>query len=128
MSTQLSLVKQALIKIEELESKLKYYEAMHSEPIAIVGMGCRFPGDVNTPAAYWELLQAGISTVSEAPLTGRVRKTWPKRARGASGATVAGVSTEVEDGEEPQPHRSATPTQSSLCLISGNMTLEQTIL
>ena len=63
----LSPIKQALIKIEELKSKLKQYEAMQHEPIAIVGMGCRFPGDANTPAAYWELLRTGVSAVSETP-------------------------------------------------------------
>ena len=66
-TTPLSPIKRALIKIEELEAKLKQYEAMQHEPIAIVGMGCRFPGDANTPAAYWELLRTGVSTVGEAP-------------------------------------------------------------
>jgi hybrid polyketide synthase/nonribosomal peptide synthetase ACE1 len=27
------------------------------EPIAIVGSGCRFPGEANTPSKLWELLQ-----------------------------------------------------------------------
>jgi hypothetical protein len=37
------------------------------EPIAIVGMGCRFPGDVNSPGDLWKLLtdaRSGICEVS----------------------------------------------------------------
>lgn len=37
------------------------------EPIAIVGIGCRLAGDVNTPAAFWRLLLAGGSAVGEVP-------------------------------------------------------------
>ncbi|MFC4469420.1 SDR family NAD(P)-dependent oxidoreductase [Streptomyces xiangluensis] len=29
------------------------------EPLAIVGMACRFPGDVSTPEEFWELMLAG---------------------------------------------------------------------
>ena len=39
------------------------------EPIAIVGIGCRFPGGADDPAAYWELLAAGRDAV--APLADR---------------------------------------------------------
>ncbi|MFJ1749253.1 type I polyketide synthase, partial [Streptomyces sp. NPDC088116] len=38
------------------------------EPIAIVGMGCRFPGGVDSPEALWELLAAGGEGVSEFPV------------------------------------------------------------
>lgn len=38
-----------------------------SEPIALVGIGCRFPGGANTPAAYWELILRGGSGVVEVP-------------------------------------------------------------
>src|SRR5439155_923217 len=38
-----------------------------AEPIAIVGMGCRFPGAVASPDAYWRLLTDGIDAISEVP-------------------------------------------------------------
>lgn len=34
------------------------------EPIAIIGLGCRFPGAKN-PAAFWELLQKAVDAVTE---------------------------------------------------------------
>ena len=39
------------------------------EPIAIVGMGCRFPGGVASPAAYWRLLRDGVDAIDELPKT-----------------------------------------------------------
>ncbi|HEY9405602.1 MAG TPA: type I polyketide synthase, partial [Pyrinomonadaceae bacterium] len=36
------------------------------EPIAIIGLGCRFPGAKN-PAAFWELLRNGVDAVTEIP-------------------------------------------------------------
>ncbi|MGN9789422.1 beta-ketoacyl synthase N-terminal-like domain-containing protein, partial [Nonomuraea sp. ZG12] len=38
------------------------------EPIAIVSMGCRFPGDVRDPESLWDLLAAGGDAVTELPL------------------------------------------------------------
>jgi 6-methylsalicylic acid synthase len=37
------------------------------EPIAVVGIGCRVAGAVDTPAALWEFLLAGRSDVREVP-------------------------------------------------------------
>ena len=38
-----------------------------NEAIAIVGMGCRFPGGVGSPDAFWELLSAGTDAITEVP-------------------------------------------------------------
>ena len=39
----------------------------HDEPIAIVGMGLRLPGDADTPEKYWDLLRHGVDAISEVP-------------------------------------------------------------
>jgi myxalamid-type polyketide synthase MxaB len=39
---------------------------MSLEPIAIVGIGCRFPGAKN-PEAFWQLLCEGVEAISEVP-------------------------------------------------------------
>ncbi|MBP2658535.1 MAG: amino acid adenylation domain protein [Firmicutes bacterium] len=36
------------------------------EPIAIIGIGCRFPG-ANGPKAFWDLLKDGVDAISERP-------------------------------------------------------------
>jgi acyl transferase domain-containing protein len=37
------------------------------EPIAIVGMGCRLPGEVESPEGYWKLLSDGVDAVGKVP-------------------------------------------------------------
>ncbi|MFE9069438.1 SDR family NAD(P)-dependent oxidoreductase, partial [Streptomyces violaceusniger] len=41
--------------------------ATDDEPIAIVGMGCRFPGGVRTPEELWQLLISGGDAISGLP-------------------------------------------------------------
>src|SRR3954454_23808505 len=38
-----------------------------AEPIAIIGIGCRFPGGANDPAQFWRLLTDGVDAVSGVP-------------------------------------------------------------
>lgn len=41
--------------------------ASAAEPIAIVGLGCRLPGGIETPDALWESLLGGVEAVREVP-------------------------------------------------------------
>ncbi|MDQ7070540.1 MAG: SDR family NAD(P)-dependent oxidoreductase, partial [Rhodobacterales bacterium] len=45
------------------------------EPLAIVGIGCRFPGGGDTPDAFWKLLSNGVDTMSDVP-AGRWDSGW----------------------------------------------------
>jgi acyl transferase domain-containing protein len=36
-------------------------------PIAIIGVGCRFPGGAQSPQKLWEILTAGTNTWSHVP-------------------------------------------------------------
>ncbi len=38
-----------------------------AEPIAIIGIGCRFPGGVNSPGSFWELLKNEVDAIREIP-------------------------------------------------------------
>lgn len=37
------------------------------EPIAVIGIGCRFPGDANSPREFWEMLVKGSDAIREIP-------------------------------------------------------------
>ncbi|WP_369172895.1 SDR family NAD(P)-dependent oxidoreductase [Streptomyces sp. R28] len=47
--------------------RLKAVEDAAREPIAIVSMGCRFPGGVTSPEDLWRLLESGTDAVSGLP-------------------------------------------------------------
>jgi len=40
---------------------------MKLEPIAVIGIGCRFPGGVENPETFWQLLRDGIDAITEVP-------------------------------------------------------------
>jgi acyl transferase domain-containing protein len=67
----LSPTKRALLAIKDLQAKVEALEqaldqAKH-EPIAIVGIGCRFPGADN-PAEFWQLLHDGQDAITDIPI------------------------------------------------------------
>ncbi|MBV8587317.1 MAG: acyltransferase domain-containing protein, partial [Verrucomicrobia bacterium] len=51
----------------ELNSRLERFEQRTPEPIAVVGVGCRFPGGANDPDSFWRLLIEGRDAIVEVP-------------------------------------------------------------
>lgn len=64
---ELSPMKRAIVEIRELRARLADSEARAREPIAIVGMGLRFPGGASDPASFWRLLADGVDAIGEVP-------------------------------------------------------------
>ena len=65
--SELTPVKRALLAVEDMRRRLDAAEARRHEPIAIVGMACRFPGAADDPDAFWQLLRDGVDAVGEVP-------------------------------------------------------------
>jgi len=63
----LSPTKRALLALKEMQAKLDATERSKTEPIAIIGLGCRFPGGSNDPEAFWQLLRNGVDAIAEVP-------------------------------------------------------------
>ncbi len=67
----LSPVKRALQEIRELRSRLAAAEsaafAAQHDPIAIVGVGMRFPGGVVDAQSFWNLLATGTDAITDIP-------------------------------------------------------------
>lgn len=64
--TELSPLKRALLAIERLQDRVEQLEGARREPLAVVGMGCRFPAG-DGPDAYFEALRAGVDAVRSRP-------------------------------------------------------------
>lgn len=61
------LLLKAMETIERLEERVKAAETSLQEPIAVIGIGCRFPGGADGPDAYWNLLDEGRDAVIDVP-------------------------------------------------------------
>jgi acyl transferase domain-containing protein/pimeloyl-ACP methyl ester carboxylesterase/acyl carrier protein len=62
-----SQVKQALRALEKMQAKLDAVTRARTEPIAIIGIGCRFPGGGTGPETFWKMLRNGVDAVREVP-------------------------------------------------------------
>ncbi|MDE5117737.1 MAG: type I polyketide synthase, partial [Trichodesmium sp. St2_bin2_1] len=52
---------------KEAKTRIEALEYTTTEPIAVVGMACRFPGGANSPQKLWQLLSDGVDAITEIP-------------------------------------------------------------
>ncbi|WP_394831622.1 type I polyketide synthase [Pendulispora rubella] len=64
----LDYLRRATLKLHGAEERLRRIESERNEPIAIVAVGCRYPGAVRDEESFWRLLDEGIDAVTEVPL------------------------------------------------------------
>lgn len=63
--------KRALLE-KRLKEKSEKKEPLAPEPLAVIGMSCRFPGGAHGTAAFWHLLKNGVDAIREVP-----EERWP---------------------------------------------------
>ena len=67
MTKPLVSARESLEIIHHLEKRLARAESVFKEPVAIVGMGCRFPGGGESPESFWRFLESGGDGIGEIP-------------------------------------------------------------
>ncbi|HEV2147238.1 MAG TPA: polyketide synthase, partial [Longimicrobiaceae bacterium] len=62
-----AMLERAYLELRTARARLASLEQARTEPIAIVGMACRFPGGADTPERFWEILRDGVDAVRTVP-------------------------------------------------------------
>lgn len=61
------LLQKAIAALQDKNAKIERYEKEKTEPIAVIGMGCRFPGGAVDPSSYWNILQEKKDAIVRIP-------------------------------------------------------------
>jgi len=65
--SKMTPLQRAVFALKETQNRLDALERSRTEPIAIVGMACRFPGGATNPQSFWRLLSRGVDAIGEIP-------------------------------------------------------------
>jgi acyl transferase domain-containing protein/acyl carrier protein len=60
-------LKRVTVDLHDTRVRLREVEGQEREPLAIVGMSCRFPGGADSPSRLWQLARDGVDAISGFP-------------------------------------------------------------
>src|SRR5690554_5710869 len=67
--SEMSPMKQALHAIKQLQARVNELENGKNEPIAVVSMACKFPGNISNTRELWDGLLKSKDAIIEVPKT-----------------------------------------------------------
>lgn len=66
---QRATLERAYLELGRRRAELDELRRARSEPVAVLGFGCRFPGEADDGDAFWRLLEAGRDALGDVPRT-----------------------------------------------------------
>ncbi|HEU5472384.1 MAG TPA: beta-ketoacyl synthase N-terminal-like domain-containing protein, partial [Actinophytocola sp.] len=63
-----SYLRRAVGDAQTLRERVRELEESTCEPVAVVGLGCRFPGGATSPEGLWAVVSGGVDALDDLPL------------------------------------------------------------
>src|SRR5438067_9500403 len=86
-------LKRASADLQRSRQRVTELEEAATEPIAIVGMSCRYPGNVSSPEDLWRMVAAGEHGIGDFPTD----RGWDQDLLGSSATTSGGFLYDATD-------------------------------
>ena len=98
--SQRELLEKSFVEISRLRSIVTSYKKAQEESIAIMGIGCRFPGNVTNPSSFWNMLSMSKDCTSDlSRCRGDIAAYYSayQEAVGKSSASRGGILSEIDE-------------------------------